>query len=356
MTDLKVTLSQNLKLKPKDDELKFGTVFTDHMFVMDYKRGEGWVNSSIVPYSEFSVEPSMMVFHYGQAIFEGLKAYRRIDGKVQTFRAGDNFRRLNISAERMCIPTFDENMAKNALHELLRIEKHWVPSQKDTSLYIRPFIIATDPFIGVRPSDTYKFFIILSPVGAYYPEGFKPVKIYVTDQYVRASRGGVGFAKTAGNYAASLYAAERAKEKGYTQVMWLDCAQHKYVEEVGTMNIFFVIKDTLVTPDLSGGSVLAGITRDSVIKLADHLNLRVEERQISIDEVFDSHKKGMLTEVFGTGTAAVISPVSELNLNERKITINDGLTGKISQMLYDKLTAIQYGRESDPFNWVETIE
>jgi len=355
MTDLKVTLAQNLKVKPKDDELKFGAAFTDHMFVMDYKKGEGWLNASIVPYGEFCVAPSMMVFHYGQAIFEGLKAYRGEDGKVLTFRASDNFKRLNISAERMCIPLFDESFAKNALYELLRIEKDWVPSKKDTSLYIRPFIIATDPYIGVRPSDTYKFFIILSPVGAYYPEGFKPVKIYVTDKYVRASRGGVGFAKTAGNYAASLYAAEEAKNMGYTQVMWLDCSQRKFVEEVGTMNIFFVIEDTLVTPDLSGGSVLAGITRDSVIKLAKHLKMPVSERKISIDEVFDAHERGKLKEVFGTGTAAVISPVSELNLNGKKITINDGETGKISQFLYDKLASIQYGREADPFDWAETI-
>ena len=355
MTDLKVTLAQNLKVKPKDDELKFGTIFTDHMFVMDYKKGEGWLNAGIVPYGEFCVAPSMMVFHYGQAIFEGLKAYRRADGKVLTFRANDNFRRLNISAERMCIPFFDEVAIKDALYELLEIEKDWVPSQKDTSLYIRPFIIATDPYIGVRPSDTYKFFIILSPVGAYYPEGFKPVKIFVTDTYVRAAKGGVGFAKTAGNYAASLYAAEEAKKMGYTQVMWLDCAKRKNVEEVGTMNIFFVIDDILVTPDLEGGSVLAGITRDSVIKLANHYDMTVEERKISIDEVFDAHEKGKLKEVFGTGTAAVISPVSELNLNGAKITINEGKTGEISQFLYDKLTAIQYGREDDPFNWVETI-
>lgn len=355
MTDLKVTLAKELKVRPKDDELKFGAVFTDHMFVMDYKKGEGWYDARITPYSEISVAPSMMVFHYGQAIFEGLKAYRTEDGKVLTFRAGDNFKRLNISAERMCIPTFDEQAAKDALYKLLRIEKCWVPSQKDTSLYIRPFIIATDPYIGVRPSDTYKFFIILSPVGAYYPEGFKPVKIYVTDKYVRAAKGGVGFAKTAGNYAASLYAAEEAKKLGYTQVMWLDCAQHKYVEEVGTMNIFFVIDDVLVTPDLEGGSVLSGITRDSVIKLAKHLNMPVEERKISIDEVFDAHEKGKLKEVFGTGTAAVISPVSELNLNDKKIIINEGKTGRISQLLYDRLTDIQYGREQDPFNWVETI-
>jgi len=355
MTDLKVILSQDLKVKPKDNELKFGTMFTDHMFVMDYNKDEGWYDAKIVPYGEFSVEPSMMVFHYAQAIFEGLKAYRKHDGEILTFRAIDNFKRLNISAERMCIPRFDECMAKNALYELLRIEKDWVPSQKETSLYIRPFIIATDPYIGVRPSDTYKFFIILSPVGAYYPEGFKPVKIFVTDKYVRAASGGVGFAKTAGNYAASLYAAEEAKKMGYTQVMWLDCAKRKYVEEVGTMNIFFVIENTLVTPDLSGGSVLAGITRDSVIKLANHFNMSVEERKISIDEVFDAHEKGKLKEVFGTGTAAVISPVSELNLNGKKITINEGKTGDISQFLYDKLTAVQYGMDKDPFNWVETI-
>jgi len=355
MTDLKISLTKNLKTKPKDDALKFGEVFTDHMFVMDYKKGEGWHNASIIPYGEFSVAPSMMVFHYGQAIFEGLKAYRNQNGEILTFRASDNFQRLNISGERLCIPQFDEDFAKKALFELLKTDKDWVPSQKDTSLYIRPFIIATDPYIGVRPSDTYKFFIILSPVGAYYPEGFKPVKIFVTDKYVRASKGGVGFTKTSGNYAASLYAAEVAKKNGYTQVMWLDSAEHKYVEEVGTMNIFFVINDTLVTPDLTGGSVLSGITRDSVIKLAKLYDLKVEERQISIDEVFESHENGDLKEVFGTGTAAVISPVSELNLNDKKIIINDGNTGKISQFLYDKLTAIQKGLEKDPFNWVETV-
>jgi len=355
MNKIDITYATRLKDKPKDEELKFGTVFTDHMFLMDYDKSKGWHNAKIAPYGEFPVAPSTMVFHYGQAIFEGLKAYRSENDDILTFRAIDNFKRLNVSAERMCIPKIDIDFAMKALKELISLEKAWVPSMKDTSLYIRPFIIATDPYIGVRPSDTYKFFIILSPVGAYYPEGFKPVRIYVTDKYVRASRGGVGFAKAAGNYAASLYAAEEAKAKGYTQVMWLDGAQHRFIEEVGTMNIFFKIGDCVVTPDLEGGSILPGITRDSVLKLCVDAGIKTKERPVPIDEIYEAHEKGTLNEIFGTGTAAVISSVSELNYNDRRITINGGKIGTLTEFLYDKLTGIQYGRYKDPFNWVERI-
>jgi len=355
MNKIDVTLAAKLKDKPKDEELKFGTVFTDHMFLMDYDNGIGWHNAKIVPYGEFSATPSMMVFHYGQAIFEGLKAYSSENGDILTFRAIDNFRRLNVSAERMCIPKIDIDFALKALKELINIEKAWVPSLKDTSLYIRPFIIATDPYLGVRPSDTYKFFIILSPVGAYYPEGFKPIKIFVTGKYVRASKGGVGFAKAAGNYAASLYAAEEAKAKGYTQVMWLDGAEHRFIEEIGTMNIFFKIGGCVVTPNLEGGSILPGITRDSVLKLCADSGIKTEERPISIDEVYEAHNRGTLNEVFGTGTAAVISSVSELNFNNKSITINDDKVGTLTEFLYDRLTGIQYGRYRDPFSWVEKI-
>jgi len=325
------------------------------MFVMDYSTDKGWYDPRIVPYGPFEVEPSLMTFHYGQAIFEGLKAYRNIHGDIVTFRPLDNIARLNRSAERLCIPQVDEKLVWEALKKLLEIEKDWVPDGEGTSLYIRPFIIATDPSLGVRPSDTYKFFIILSPVGAYYAEGFKPVKIYVTDKYVRAARGGLGYTKAAANYAASLYAAEEAKKKGYTQVLWLDACSHSYVEEVGTMNIFFKIDGVLVTPSLEGGSILGGITRDSVITLAESMGYKVEERLISIQEVYEAHRQGKLEDVFGTGTAAVISPVGELNWNDNIIKINDGEMGEFSKMMYDKLTGIQYGKEEDSFGWIEKI-
>lgn len=355
MNDIKFIRNENPKPKPKDEELQFGTVFTDHMFVMDYSVERGWHDPRIVPYGPVRFEPSIMVFHYGQAIFEGLKAYRNIKGEVVTFRPMDNFSRLNRSAERLCIPQVDEELLWEGLKMLLEIERDWVPEAEGTALYIRPFIIATDPYLGVRPSNTYKLFIILSPVGAYYAEGFKPVKIYVTDKYVRAARGGLGYTKAAANYAASLYAAEEAKKKGYTQVLWLDACQHRYVEEVGTMNIFFKINGAVVTPSLEGGSILPGITRDSVITLARSMGYKVKERLISIEEVFEAHDKGKLEEVFGTGTAAVISPVGELNWNDRIIRINDGRMGEFSKLMYDKLTGIQYGREEDKFGWVKKI-
>ena len=352
---LKIVKAEKLKEKAKGSELGFGIRFTDHMFNMDYSPTKGWHNARIEPYGPVMMDPASMVLHYGQAIFEGLKAYRTKKGRIQLFRPRDNFVRLNNSASMLCIPAIDSEFVLSALKKLLILEQDWVPNLPGTSLYIRPAIVAMDPYLGVRPSHTYRFFIILSPVGAYYPEGFNPVKIWVTDEYVRTVRGGLGMAKTPANYAASLYAAEVAKEKGYTQVLWLDGVKQRYIEEVGTMNIFFRIDDTLVTPPLHG-SILAGITRDSVIKLATRWDIPVEERPITIDEVMSSHEKGILQEVFGSGTAAVISPVNELAWSDRVITIQYGDVGPVAKRLYKEITAIQYGEVEDPFGWVVSIE
>lgn len=343
-------IAKTLKKHPDDSALGFGTIFTDYMFNMDYNPEDGWHNPRIEPYGPIAMDPSTMVLHYGQAIFEGLKAYRKDSGEIQLFRPKDNLHRLNISAHRLCIPAFDEEFVLEALLQLIKIDKDWVPGAPGTSLYIRPTIIATDPYIGLRSSNTFRLFIILSPVGAYYPEGFNPVKIWVTKEYVRAVRGGVGQAKTAGNYAASLYATSLAYKEGYTQVLWLDGVEQKYIEEVGTMNIFFCIGDELITPALNG-SILAGVTRDSVIKLAKSWNVKVVERQISIQEVFEAHAKGSLKEVFGSGTAAIISPVGKVKYDGQEITIGDGSVGPFSAKLFNDLMAIQYGKAEDPFQW-----
>lgn len=353
--ELKVTLTTNPKVKPQDDKLGFGQFFTDHMFIMDYEEGKGWHDARIEPYAPFSVEPSMMVLHYGQAIFEGMKAYRTVDNKVKIFRPKAYLARMNRSADRLCIPQIDTDVVLTALKKLISIDKEWVPSSEGTSLYIRPFIISTDPYLGVRPSKTYRFMIILSPVGAYYPEGLNPVKIWVETKYVRAVPGGVGEAKTPANYAASILAAEEAKANGYTQVLWLDGVEKKYVEEVGTMNICFKINNKIVTPALNG-SILGGMTRDSVMRLAREWGLDVEEVQISIDEVYEAHANGTLQEIFGTGTAAVISPVSSFNWGGRVITVNDGKSGETSLKLYDEITGIQYGKVPDKFEWMEEVE
>lgn len=343
-----------LKDHPEDSALGFGTIFTDYMFNMDYSPKEGWHNPRIEPYGPIAMDPSTMVLHYGQAIFEGLKAYRKDSGDIQLFRPKDNLRRFSRSAQRLCMPELDEAFILESLKRLLNVEKGWVPGAPGTSLYIRPTIIATDPYLGLRSSNTYRFFIILSPVGAYYPEGFNPVKIWVTTEYVRAVRGGVGQAKTAGNYAASLYATNLANKDGYTQVMWLDGVELKYVEEVGSMNIFFVIGDELLTPELNG-SILPGVTRDSVIQLAQSWGLKVVERRIGIDEIYQAHDSGELKEVFGSGTAAVISPVGNIKFNGKEITINEGKAGPISAKLFKVLMDIQYGRAEDPFNWIMPI-
>jgi len=346
---------EQLKAKPDQEKLDFGTLFTDHMFNMDYSPEKGWHNPRIEPYAPFVLYPSVMVLHYGQGVFEGLKAYRTAEGNIRLFRPRDNFKRLNYSCRKLCIPEFDEAMALEALKELLRLEKEWVPAAPGTSLYIRPTIIATDPYLGVRASCTYRFFIILSPVGAYYPEGFNPIKIMVTREFVRAVRGGLGDTKTLGNYAASLLAGEKAHQAGYTQVLWLDGVQQQYVEEVGSMNIFFVIGDELVTPMLNG-SILPGITRDSALALARRWGMRVTERRISIDEVFAAHEAGTLSEVFGSGTAAVISPVGTLKHEDRVITIGRGQAGPVAQKLFKAISDIQYGRAEDPMGWMEIVD
>jgi branched-chain amino acid aminotransferase len=351
---LTITKADQLKTKPDDAKLGFGSIFTDHMFNMDYNPQDGWHNPRIEPYASIDMDPATMVLHYGQAVFEGLKAFRTDSGAIQLFRPKDNCKRLNNSSRLICIPEIDEALVLDALKQLLVIEKNWVPSAPETSLYIRPTIIAMDPFLGVRASDTYRFFIILSPVGAYYPEGFNPVKIMVAKNHVRAVRGGVGEAKTAGNYAASLYAADQAHKQGYTQVLWLDGIEQQYIEEVGAMNIFFVIDDELITPMLSG-SILSGITRDTVIALAKMWNLKVAERKISIAEVMDAHASGKLKEIFGSGTAAVISPVGELNYNETVITVGDGKVGPVANKFYKAISDIQYGKAQDPAGWIEPI-
>ncbi len=351
---LTITKADSLKPHPKDSELGFGTIFTDHMFNMDYNIEKGWHNPRIEPYQPMIMDPSTMVLHYGQSIFEGLKAYKTESEDIQLFRPKENFKRFNTSARAMCIPELDEEFALYALKQLLTIEKDWVPKTHGTSLYVRPTIIAMDPFLGVRASYTYRFFIILSPVGAYYAEGFNPVKIWVTKDHVRAVRGGVGNVKTAGNYAASLFAGEEAHKNGYTQVLWLDGVELKYVEEVGSMNIFFVIDDELVTPKLNG-SILSGITRNSVMTLANKWNMTVVERKISIDEVFELHGSGKLQEVFGSGTAAVISPVGTIKYGDRVIKIGDEKVGPVANKFFTALTDIQYGTIEGPDGWVETI-
>ena len=356
--DLEVALEKvedgKLKEKPQTNNLGFGVHFTDHMFLMKWSKQDGWHDSKICPYHNFNLDPASMVFHYGQAIFEGLKAYRGEDNQLYLFRPSDNFERMNNSAMRMCMPRIPVDKIVKALKALVYLEKDWVPNVEGASLYIRPTMIAVDPVLGVSPSSTYYFFIILSPVGAYYAEGCNPTKIYVSEEYSRAVKGGVGDVKTSGNYAASLFMSEIAKKEGYTQVLWLDACEHKYVEEVGTSNIFFKIGDQLVTPPLEG-SILGGLTRNSVITLAESWGIDVVERKISIDEVIDANKNGSLREVFGTGTAAVISPVGELLYKGENIIINNGETGEVSARLFSELQAIQNGLQEDPFKWVVRV-
>ena len=353
--ELRLLREQERKEIPDPDKLGFGIHFTDHMFLMEYKEGEGWKDPRIVPYGHFNLDPAAVCFHYGQSIFEGLKAYRGQDGRVRLFRAMENMKRLNRSAHRMCMPLVHEGFLLGAIKKLVAIDERWVPANKGTSLYIRPFMIATEAFLGVRPAKEYLLSVILSPVGAYYSEGFNPVKIYVTDKYVRAAKGGVGEAKTAGNYAASLMAGEEAKAKGFTQVLWLDAQERRFVEEVGTMNIFFAFEDEIVTPALSG-SILPGITRDSVLRLGKLWGLNMVERAISIDEVIEGAKDGRLKECFGTGTAAVISPVGSLHYKGHDYVINGGETGPLAQRLFDEITALQYGEKEDAMGWIEYLE
>ena len=347
--------NQNPKPKPDQNNLGFGQYFSDHMFLMDYEKGKDWSNPRIVPYGPLALDPASMALHYGQEVFEGLKAYRTAGGALHFFRAIDNVRRLNASNERLSIPTVDEALFMDALKQLVLVDRDWVPELADASLYIRPFMIATDPFLGVRSSERFLFVIILSPVGAYYAGGMSPTQILVEDEDVRAVRGGLGHAKTGANYAATIRAQERAKQKGFTQVMWLDAFERKYIGEVGTSNAFFVIGGTAVTPPL-GGSILPGITRDSCMKLMRDWGIAIEERQISMDEILDAAGKGLLDEAFASGTAAVISPVGQLTYREQTLTIHDNTVGPISQRLYDTLTGIQWGRLPDPYGWVTKVD
>ena len=352
MKDLQIetVISQNKKPKPDPDHLVFGHTFTDHMFMMDYTEGEGWHHPRIVPYQPLTLEPSCMVFHYGQSVFEGLKAYVTKDEEVLLFRPDQNFKRMNHSNDRLCIPEIDEEFALEALKQLLKLDRDWIPSAPGTSLYIRPFIISTEPYLGVAASSRYLFMIILSPVGSYYKEGINPVKIAVEKQYKRAVVGGTGSAKTGGNYASSLKAQEESSKVGYSQVLWLDGRENKYIEEVGSMNIFFKVNGEVITPELNG-SILPGITRDSIIQLLKHWNVPVVERRISMDEIAQAYKDGLLEEAFGTGTAAVISPIGEFLWENEKLVINNGEIGKLSKQLYDTLTGIQNGTQPDPFGW-----
>ncbi len=353
--NIEIILSENRKEKPPADQLIFGRNFTDHMFVMSYSHEKGWYDPKVMPYQPISLDPSAMVFHYGQTIFEGLKAYLSKEGKILLFRPNKNMERLNLSNQRLCIPQIDAEIVLSGLKKLLEVDKEWIPTAPGTSLYIRPFIIPTEPFLGVAPSKKYLFMIILSPVGSYYKEGINPVKIYVEDQYVRAVAGGTGKAKTGGNYAASLKAQEEATQKGYSQVLWLDGVEKKYIEEVGSMNIFFKINGEIVTPQLNE-SILEGVTRNSVIQLLKHWGISVIERKISIEELYDSYSKGLVEEAFGTGTAAVISPVGELYWQGKSMVINNGETGELSKKIYDTLTGIQNGTKVDEFEWTVVVD
>ncbi len=346
--------AEKQKDKPDQKNLGFGNFFTDHMFLMKWDRENGWHDAEICPYKNFSMDPAAMVYHYGQAIFEGLKAYKGEDNQIFMFRPEDNLERMNSSALRMCMPRIPVEKVLKGIKALVYLDRDWIPSGEGATLYLRPTMIAVEPALGVRPSGQYYFFVIMSPVGAYYAEGFNPTKIWVTDKYVRAVKGGVGHVKTAGNYAASIMAAEEAHKAGYTQVLWLDACERKYIEEVGTSNIFFRIGDDLITPPLNG-SILGGITRDSVIQLARSWDVNVVEKQITIDELLAAIEDGSLREAFGSGTAAVIAPIGELCYQDRKYVVADGNTGELSQRLFDELQAIQNGKQDDPFKWVVRV-
>ncbi len=351
MLDIKIERTTAPKQKPqKGEKLGFGHIFTDHMFVMNYTEGQGWHDARIVPFQNLSLSPAAMVFHYGQEMFEGLKAYSADDGNVYLFRPDMNAKRTNDTNDRLCIPQIPVEDFVQAVKAVVDVDRDWIPTDEGTSLYIRPFVIATDEFLGVAPSKTYLFMIILSPSGAYYASGLAPVGIWIEDEYVRAVRGGMGFAKTGGNYAASLIAQVKAHDGGYSQVLWLDGVDRKYIEEVGAMNIFFKIKGKIVTPALNG-SILPGVTRNSVINVCKHWGYEVEERKISVEELVDAARNGDLEEVFGTGTAAVVSPVGKLRYKDEVMTIGEGNIGELTQKLYDEITGIQWGRRDDPFGW-----
>ena len=356
MMNLKTVLRKDLKSKPVDEsKLGFGHVFTDHMLLIDYTEGIGWHDARIVPYGPISLDPACQVLHYGQEIFEGLKCYRRQDGGLNLFRPRANFERMARSAKRMGMAPLAVEDGLETLLALLKVEADWVPHQEGTSLYIRPTMIATDNHLGVSASSTYLYYVILSPSGAYYATGLAPVGIYVEDAYVRAVRGGVGEAKTGGNYAASILAGVNAKHSGYAQVLWLDGVEQRYIEEVGAMNMMFVYEDRRIVTPVLNGSILPGITRDSVLKLAAHMGYETQEARMDINAVIQDIQAGRITEAFGTGTAAVVSPVDHISFKGREIPIGKGGIGPITQKLYDTLTGIQYGRLEDPMNWIVRV-
>ncbi|MGI5963364.1 MAG: branched-chain amino acid aminotransferase [Lawsonibacter sp.] len=354
MEEIKITRAATLKEKPDSSKLVFGTAMTDHMFIVDYDEGRGWHDPRIVPYGPLQIDPAAKVLHYAEEIFEGLKAYRTADGSIQLFRPDCNIQRMNASAQRMCLPQIPMELALAGITELVKVEQDWVPSEKDTSLYIRPFMIGLDAALGVHASHHCQYIVIVCPVGAYYPEGLNPVKIYVEDEDVRAVRGGTGMAKTGGNYAASLRAGDRAEKAGYSQVLWLDGVNRKYIEEVGSMNVMFKVAGKILTPDLNG-TVLPGITRRSCIQLLKDWGYEVEERRISAEELFTAAENGQLEEAWGTGTAAVVSPIGELAMGEKKVTVSDNQIGPVTQRLYDELTGIQWGRLPDTHGWTVKV-
>ncbi len=353
--DIKIEKIATPKQKPDESSLGFGQYFTDHMFIMDYTREKGWHDARIVPFGNLSLHPACTVFHYGAEIFEGMKAYRTADGSIQLFRPEQNFARLNSSAERMRLPLVDEEFALKALTELIKLDADWVPHAPGTSLYIRPFLFGADPKLGVHSIDRSCFIIILSPVGSYYKEGINPVKIMIETEDVRAVRGGTGYTKCGGNYGASNRAGEKAEQSGFSQVLWLDGVERKYIEEVGAMNVMFKIGDEIVTPELTG-SILPGITRKSIIQILKDEGAKVSERLLSIDELIDALENGELKEGWGCGTAAVVSPIGQLYYNGKTYTINEGKIGETTQKLYDTLTGIQWGRIPDTRGWIYPVK
>lgn len=354
--EIKIERAKTLKPKPvADAELGFGKYYTDHMFIMDWDRDIGWHDARIVPFGPIAMDPASMVLHYAQETFEGLKAYRTKDNRILLFRPEMNARRFANSNRRLCMPEASEEDFVEAVTKLVAYEQDWVPAQEGTSLYIRPFMFATEAAVGVHPASSYKFVIILSPVGAYYPEGVNPVKIYVEDEYVRATPGGTGFTKCGGNYAASIAAQVKAQEMGYTQVLWLDGVHRKYVEEVGTMNVMFMIDNEIYTAPCDG-TVLPGVTRDSIIHILKSWGYKVNEVHLAIDDLMKAGENHTLQEAFGTGTAAVISPIGELRYKDEEVMINDFKTGELTQKLYDTLTGIQWGNVEDTFGWTKEVK
>lgn len=349
--EIQVTKVENSRLTGLNlKNIPFGKIFTDHMLEADYENGE-WKNVQIRPYQPLMMAPSNAAIHYGQSIFEGIKAYKHKNGDAFIFRPYDNFHRFNISAERMQMPAVPEEIFIGGMKQLIEMDKDWIPNIHDHSLYIRPFMFASDEMIGVKPSDKYKFMIILSPTGPYYAA---PMRIHVEEKYVRAAPGGVGYAKAAGNYGAAMYATNEAKKKGFDQVLWMDATEHRYVQECGTMNVFFIIGNTAVTPDLQDGTILAGVTRNSVITILKEIGLTVEERHISIDELLEAYKAGTFTEVFGTGTAATISPIKELHYKDEFMKF-DVDAWKVVPEVKQRITDIREGDSPDTHNWLFRI-